>query len=253
MNQAKTEENKIAKDVPQSTPAKTTGNTSGNSVVNELEQEKDKLMGTKTGKKPLSNDEIISGLKEALTVGTNNSTASASKSDGYFMNPNIKIPFPPQAAQIKTTLVDFGMQSQVDKFELSINRAAEEAAKGAAPIFINAVTGMTITDGLSILKGADNAATKYLTDKTSAQLHDLFKPTVKNAIAKVEVTKYWNPLITKYNKIPGVDKQNPDLEEYVTQKALEGLYKLLADEEKKIRKDPAAQVTDLLKKVFGSL
>ena len=144
------------------------------------------------------------------------------------------------------------MQDQVDKFELTLNRAAEEAAKEAAPIFIDAVKNMSISDGFAILKGDSTAATEYLREKTSAQLKVKFKPVIHNAIEKVEVTKYWNPIITTYNKIPFVEKMNPDLEEYVTQKAMDGLFLMLAQEEAKIRKDPAARVTDLLKRVFGN-
>jgi hypothetical protein len=110
---------------------------------------------------------------------------------------------------------------------------------------------MSISDGFKILKGENNAATKYLQDKTSAQLTTKFTPIIKRAIDKVEVTKYWHPLITAYNKVPGVQKQNPDLEKYVTMKAMEGLFKMIAGEEKKIRTDPLAQVTALLKRVFG--
>lgn len=205
-----------------------------------------------TGQKKLTNAEVIKGLKEALTIGTNNSTALASKVDGFNGNSRIRIPFPEEAVKVKNTLNDLGMQSQIKKFEETINRAAEEAAKEAAPIFVEAIKGMSIGDGFKILKGTDNAATKYLQDKTSAQLKEKFKPVVKNAISKVEVTKYWNPLITTYNKIPTVQKMNPDLDEYITLKAMQGLFTLLADEELKIRKDPVARVTALLKKVFGS-
>lgn len=205
-----------------------------------------------TGQKKLTNTEVIKGLKEALTIGTNNSTALASKVDGFYGNSSIRIPFPPEAIKVKNTLNDLGMTSQVKKFEETINRAAEEAAKSAAPIFVNAIKGMSIGDGFKILKGADNAATQYLQDKTTSQLKEQFKPVVKNAINKVEVTKYWNPLITTYNKIPTVQKMNPDLDEYITLRAMQGLFKLIADEELKIRKDPVARVTDLLKKVFGS-
>jgi len=202
-------------------------------------------------KKPLSNDEIISGLKEALTVGSNNASAAASKPDGYFKHPVIKIPFPPEAQQMESTLRSIGMNKQVDDFVLTMNRAAEEAAKQAAPVFIDAVKKMTITDGLTILKGSDTAATGYLRKTTSPQLHDGFKPTIKTATQKVEVTKYWTPLVSAYDKIPFVTKINPDLDEYITQRALSGLFYLVSQEETKIRKDPAAQVTDLLKRVFG--
>ncbi|MCW3102646.1 MAG: hypothetical protein JWO09_1086 [Bacteroidetes bacterium] len=202
---------------------------------------------------PLSNDEVINGLKEALTVGTNNSTAFASKLDGYYKNPALFIPFPEEAKKVKEYAVQAGLGSQVDKFEMTLNRAAEEAAKDAAPVFINAVKSMSITDGFAILKGADNAATQYLKDKTTAELILKFSPIVQKAIDKVELTKYWNPIITAYNKVPFVQKQNPDLTAYVTDRAIQGLFKLIADEELKIRKDPVARVTDILKRVFGSL
>jgi hypothetical protein len=202
--------------------------------------------------KPLTNDEIIAGLKEALNVGSNNASSSASKVDGYFRNPIIKIPFPPQAQQMESSLRSIGMNKQVDDFILTINRAAEEAAKQAAPIFVDAVKKMTITDGLQILKGNDSAATSYLRKTTSSQLHDSFKPVIKSATQKVDVTKYWSPLVNAYDKVPFVTKVNPDLEEYITQRALAGLFYLVSQEEGKIRKDPAARVTDILKKVFGN-
>ena len=167
-------------------------------------------------------------------------------------NEAIKIPFPPEAIKMEQKLRSLGMNKQVDEFIMTLNRSAEEAAKQAAPIFIDAVKTMTITDGLTILKGKNTEATDYLKQKTSSPLHDKFKPVIKSATQKVNVTKYWNPLITTYNNIPFTEKLNPDLEEYITQKALSGLFLLVSQEETKIRKDPAARVTDLLKKVFGS-
>ena len=206
---------------------------------------------TPTAAPALTNEEVIKGLKEALTIGTNNSSGLASKLDGYYKNPRIFIPWPQEAADMKTKLTSLGMQKKITEFETSLNRAAEEAAKKAAPVFIDAITNMSLTDGFAILKGDDTAATNYLRKTTYAPLKEKFKPIVKEAILKVKVTSYWNPLVTKYNKIPGVKKQNPDLDEYVTIKAINGLMLLIADEETKIRKDPMARVTDLLKKVFG--
>lgn len=205
-----------------------------------------------TGPAPLSNTEVISGLREALTVGTNNSTALTSKLDGFYKNPEIFIPFPAEAIKVKEKVEALGMKKQVDEFVMTLNRAAETAAKEAAPIFVDAIKSMSISDGFAILKGNDNAATQYLRDKTSAQLKVKFNPIVKNAISKVEVTKYWNPLINTYNKIPFIEKQNPDLEDYVTTKAMEGLFLMIEKEEAKIRKDPLARVSDILKRVFGS-
>lgn len=203
------------------------------------------------GSGTLSNDEIIEGLKEALNVGTNNSVASASAIDGFYKNTEIKIPFPPEATAMETKLRALGMGNDCDKFIETMNRGAEEAAKSAASIFLSAIKNLSISDGLTILKGADNAATQYLKDNTTTSLKASFKPIVKSALEKVEVTKYWNPLATTYNKIPMVTKVNPDLDTYVTEKAIEGLFKLIADEEYKIRKDPAARINDILKKVFG--
>lgn len=209
--------------------------------------------GTKPASNPLTNDEVISGLREALTVGTNNSSAFASKVDGFYKNPKLFIPFPPEAQKVKDWAIKLKMEAQLDKFVETLNRSAEEAAKDAAPVFVNAIKGMSIGDGFAILKGGDNAATQYLKDKTTAELRQKFTPVVQNAINKVELTKYWSPIINNYNKVPFVEKQNPDLTAYVTEKAMEGLFKLISEEELKIRKDPVARVTDILKRVFGNV
>ncbi|MEW6467280.1 MAG: DUF4197 domain-containing protein [Bacteroidota bacterium] len=209
-------------------------------------------MNTGGGGNKLTNEEVIQGLKEALSVGTNNSAGMASKLDGFYKNPLIFIPFPPEAIKVKEKVEQLGMKDQVDKFVMTLNRGAEEAAKEAGPIFLNAIKSMSIGDGFAILKGGEGAATKYLSDKTGTQLHATFKPKVQDALKKVAITNYWHPVINTYNKIPGVQKQNPDLDEYVTIKAKEGLFKLIAIEENKIRKDPVARVSDILKKVFGS-
>lgn len=211
-------------------------------------KEKVKTATTKPG---LSNEEVIRGLKEALTVGTNSSSSIASQVDGYYKNPRLFIPWPSEARDMKTKLVQLGMQAKVEEFEMSLNRAAEEAAKKAAPVFVSAITNMSVQDGFAILKGSDTAATNYLRKSTYASLKEQFAPVVKEAIEKVKVTSYWQPLATTYNKLPLVKKQNPNLDEYVTEKAINGLMLLIADEEIKIRKDPAARVSELLKKVFG--
>jgi hypothetical protein len=202
----------------------------------------------------LSTAEVIRGLKEALELGAKKSGQSASKVDGFYKNQLLFIPFPPEAIKVKNTLEKAGMQKPVDDFVLSLNRAAEDAAQRAYPIFASAITGMTITDAMGILKGADNAATNYLMQKTTSQLKAEFKPIVKQSIEKVKVTSYWNPVVTNYNRLTvltGGEQVNPDLENYITDKAIEGLFKLVENEEKLIRKDPAARVTDILKKVFG--
>jgi len=200
----------------------------------------------------LSNDEVISGLKEALVKGTDNSVSLASSLDGYFKNDAIKIPFPKEASDMEDKLRTIGLSNEVDDFILSLNRAAEDAAKSAVPVFRDAILGMNIDDGMKILKGSDDEATQYLRSTSTTELESKFLPITKASLEKVEVTKYWTPLASTYNKIPFVKKQNPDLDAYVTNKAIEGLFFLIAQEEKKIREDPAARTTDLLKKVFGS-
>jgi hypothetical protein len=214
----------------------------------------DKATGIVTGTKEpaLSNDEVIKGLKEALTVGTNNSSGMVAKADGYLKNPKVFIPWPEEAKDMKAKLIKMGMQKKVTEFETSLNRAAEEAAKKAAPVFVDAITNMTVGDGFAILNGNDTAATHYLREKTYAPLKEKFMPTIKEAVTKAKVASYWKPLATAYNKIPGVKKQNPNLDDYVCSKAINGLMTLISDEETKIRKDPMARVTDILKKVFGA-
>ena len=220
--------------------------------LGKLKNQAEDLMKTTTGSSStsLSNDEIIKGLKEALSVGTNNATSSVAKLDGFYKNPKVKIPFPKEAIAVQQAAEKFGMKKQSDKFVMTLNRAAEEASK-AAPIFLAAIKSMSISDGLTLLKGEDDAATRFLENKTTTELTTKFNPIVQRAIEKVHVTKYWNPLITKYNQIPFSKKVNPDLDKYVTEKAIEGLFILIAEEEQKIRKDPVAQVSDILKKVFG--
>lgn len=208
--------------------------------------------GTNSSSSALSSADVIKGLKEALTVGANNSISLTSKLDGFNKNPLIFIPWPSEAIVMKERLSQLGFQNQITDFETSLNRAAEEATKNAVPVFVNAITNMSISDGFAILNGNDTAATHYLREKTYTGLKERFAPTVTDAINKVKVTSYWSPLITTYNKIPGIKPQNPNLNEYVTDKAINGLMTLIAQEETKIRKDPMARVTDILKKVFGS-
>jgi len=216
--------------------------------------------GTTSGggdtKPSLTNDEVISGLKEALQIGIKKGAGLASKQDGFFKNPKIFIPWPESAVKIKDWAVDKGFDGKVNEVVMNFNRAAEEASKKAAPIFVNAITNMSIGDGFEILKGSDSAATQYLIKTTTTPLKAEFKPVVHDAIATVELTKYWDPLATGYNKVAkfsGKDQIETDLDEYVTQKGMDGLFYLIKQEEKKIKKDPVEQVTDLLKKVFGSL
>ncbi len=216
----------------------------------QLLQDLSKAMGTPTGS--YTESEAAQGIREALIKGTNEGVSIVSVIDGYFKNTEIKIPFPPEAANIENKLRAVGLGAQVDKAILSINRAAEDAAKEAKPIFVSAITSMTIMDAINIVKGQNNAATQYLQKTTSLQLNDKFKPVIRNSLDKVNATKYWSELITTYNKIPLVEKMNPDLAAYVTEKAIGGLFVMIAKEELKIRKDPVARTTEILRKVFGS-
>ena len=204
----------------------------------------------------LSNQEVISGLKEALQVGIKNAVNVTSVTDGFLKNEAIRLAFPSDAIKARQKAIDLGMTAQVEKFETTLNRAAEEAAKEALPIFVDAITNMSVQDGFGILNGGNGAATKFLKDQTSAKLTSAFAPKVAEAISRVKLTEYWSPIMTKYNaamNLTGGEKINPDLNAYVTQKAIEGLFKMVEQEENKIRKDPAARVTELLAKVFGSL
>lgn len=196
--------------------------------------------------------EAAQAIKEALIKGTAESVDIVSIIDGYFKNPQIKIPFPPEATNMESRLRSVGLGSEVDKAVLSLNRAAEDAAKEAQPIFVAAIRNMTISDAISIVKGKDNAATEYLQRTTSPELKLKFEPVINNSLKKVNATKYWSDLINTYNKIPLVQKMNPDLSAYVTEKAIEGLFIMIAKEELEIRKDPVARTSELLKKVFGN-
>ncbi|BDX39408.1 hypothetical protein CYCD_27630 [Tenuifilaceae bacterium CYCD] len=195
--------------------------------------------------------EAVSGIKEALSKGTVKGAEMVSKKDGYFGDAEIKIPFPPEAKTIEEKLRAIGMGKKVDEAVLSINRAAEDAAVKAKDIFLVAIKEMTVKDAINIVKGNDNAATQYLKTHTSAELKKQFTPIIEESLKKVNATKYWSNVINAYNKIPMVKKMNPNLTEYVTDKAIEGLFVKIAKEEKEIRKNPIARTSDLLKKVFG--
>jgi hypothetical protein len=201
---------------------------------------------------PLTTTEVAEGLKEALIVGISKGSDIVSQVDGYFKNPEIKIPFPPDVKKVETRIRQIGLGDEVDKFIMTLNRGAEDAAKEAKPIFITAIKSMTIQDAWGILKGEENAATQYLQRTTSSQLKEKFKPVIHNSLEKVNATKYYGDIVGTYNKIPLVEKVNPDLDDYATDKAIEGLFIMIAKEEKKIREDPVARTSALLKKVFGS-
>jgi hypothetical protein len=213
----------------------------------------DDVMKVVTGKPAgLSEKDAADGIKEALIKGTNTGVDIVSKVNGYFGNPEIKIPFPESAKEVEKKLRAIGMGSQVDETILSLNRAAEDAAKSAAPVFVSAVKGMTVTDAVNIVKGKNNAATQYLARTTTPELKKQFSPIIKASLDKVDATRLWSQLMTAYNQIPFVTKQNPDLTDYVTGKAIDGLFVMIAKEELKIRQDPLARTTELLKKVFGN-
>jgi hypothetical protein len=204
----------------------------------------------------LTNGEVISGLKEALTVGITNSVNLTSVTDGFLGNSEIKLPFPPDAIKVKQKAMEWGLDGQVEKFETTLNRAAEEAAKEALPIFKNAIVNMSIQDGFAILNGGEGSATRFLNNATNSALIEAFSPKAEAAISKVKLTEYWNPIITKYNSamtFTGGEKLNPDLNKYVTELAIKGLFTMVEKEENKIRKDPAARVSEILQKVFGSI
>lgn len=195
--------------------------------------------------------EINAALKQALEIGTKNAVMQTGVVNGFYNNAKIRIPFPPEADEVEDKIRDIGLDAQADKFIETLNRGAEEAASRATPIFIDAITKMTFQDVYDIWRGDDDAATEYLRRATQAELRREFRPVIQNALQKVDITKYWNPIITTYNRIPFVEQLNPDLDAYVLDRTLDGLFTVLAQEEEKIRENPSARVTDLLKKVFG--
>lgn len=218
-------------------------------------QELQSVLGTVGSSPALTNDEVIAGLKEALRVGTERTVSTTSAVDGFWANQLIRIPFPEEAINVKNTLTDLGMTRPVEDFERTLNKAAESAAKEAVPVFVDAITSMTIQDGFTILRGGENAATSYLREKTTAALTARFKPVVEKATKETALTSYWQPLASAYNTatlLTGGKTVNPDLDAYVTERALQGLFTVLAEEEKRIRKDPLARTTELLQKVFAA-
>jgi hypothetical protein len=199
----------------------------------------------------LTEKDAAAGIREALEKGTDNSVKLVSVLDGYWGNAEIRIPFPPEAREMESRLRAIGLGKKVDEFNVSMNRAAEKAAAEAKPIFIAAIRGMTISDAINIVRGPDDAATMYLQRTTTPELTEKFTPVIQTSLDAVDATKYWADLINLYNRIPFVKKMNPDLAAYVTEKAIDGLFIMIAKEELKIRKDPVARTTELLRKVFG--
>ena len=198
----------------------------------------------------VSEEEVGNGLKEALNNGIEKGVKQLSIKDGYFKDEQIKLLMPEEALQVESKLRKLGQGSKVDAMIESMNRAAEDAASSSKELFVSAIKNLNVNDAMSILKGEDNAATVYLSSETRIQLIVKFKPIIKTSLDKVGDTKHWTTVFNTYNKIPMVQKVNPDLVGYATDKAIDGLFIQIAKEELEIRKNPAARVTDLLKKVF---
>jgi hypothetical protein len=197
------------------------------------------------------NVDIAGGLKEALNNGISKQVVKLTAVDGFFKNEAVKILLPDELKKVDKGLRDIGMSKLADEGLKVLNRAAEDAVKEATPIFVDAITGMTFTDAKNILMGNESAATTYLQNSSSSALYAKFNPVIKTSFAKVGADKVWTNIITKYNSIPLVKKVNPDLTDYTTNKAMEGVFKMIAVEEKNIRTDLSSRTSDLLKKVFA--
>jgi len=200
----------------------------------------------------LSTADIAAGLREALDKGIDAQVTKLTQTDGFYKNQLVKILLPAELQKVDKTLRDIGLGSLADEGLKMMNRAAEDAVKESTPIFVSAVKEITFTDARNILMGNDEAATSYLKTKTTSQLYTKFNPVIKSSFSKVGADKVWKNIITKYNQVPLVTKVNPDLTDYVTNKALEGVYKMIAVEEKDIRNNVNARTSALLKKVFAA-
>jgi hypothetical protein len=222
----------------------------------ELKPLSDILIPPAGGNPSLTNDEVIAGLREALIQGAQTAGNKASSTDGFYKNPLLFIPFPEEAIKVKNTAVQYGFEGKVVDFEMTMNRAAESASKEAREVFVQAISGLSVQDGFAILRGNNNAATVYLRNSTEAELRTRFSPKVRTAINAVQLTSYWEPLVNiynTYNLFSGGQAVNPDLEAYITDRAIRGLFVHIEAEELLIRQDPQARATELLRRVFGSL
>ena len=199
----------------------------------------------------LTQAEMGNGLKEALNNGITKQVSKLTLTDGFFRNEAVKILLPEELRKVDTKLRQLGMSKLADDGLRILNRAAEDAVKEATPIFVDAVKQITFTDAKNILLGNESSATTYLQTKTTTALYGKFNPVIKSSFAKVGADKIWTQIITKYNSIPLVNKVNPDLTDYTTNKALEGVFKMIAVEEKDIRTNFSARTSDLLRKVFA--
>lgn len=204
-----------------------------------------------SGVNPLTNDQIILGLKEALNKGVKSGVNVLSVKDGFFKNAAVKILFPPEAQKVEKTLRDVGAGKLVDVAVEKLNRAAEDASGKAVDIFVGAITKMTINDAMGILMGDKNSCTEYLKKTTSKELYTSFNPVIDKSLNAVGASDAWSSVISKYNMVPFVQKVNPDLDDYVTNKAMDGVFMMVEKEERAIRKDPVKRTTDLLKRVFA--
>jgi hypothetical protein len=210
-----------------------------------------KGVGSVAPKAGSDDSQVVAGLKEALTVGTGNAVSLVSVTDGYFSNQAIKILMPDKVQKVADVLGKAGYQKQVDEFVVSMNRAAEKAAPQAKSIFVSAIKEMSIEDAKKILNGGDTAATEFFKGKTSARLYETFKPIVSSSMDEVGATRNYKEMMGRYTALPFMKAESVDLDHHVTNKSLDGLFYMVGQEEKKIRTDPAARVTDLLKTVFG--
>lgn len=199
----------------------------------------------------LSSGQVEEGLRAALEKGAEVATEKVSKEGGYLNDVQIRIPFPPEMQKVETRLRGMGMGALVDDFIETLNHGAEEAAKEAKPIFLNAIRQMTIQDAANILRGDNDEATQYLKRTTTAQLTEKFQPVIQAALEKTGATRYYSDIVTTYNSIPFTQKVNPNLDEYATELAIDGLFMKIAEEEEKIRLNPAARTSEILRKVFG--
>ena len=202
---------------------------------------------------PLTQAEVSAALKDSLSKGISRGALEASARDGYLGNPRLKIEFPPEVEQVEKALRKIGLGKDVDRFVRQLNRSAEKAATKAKPIFIKAITSMTIRDAFEILNGETDAATQYLMRTTGNELRKQFRPIVSDKLGETSATRYYGDIVSKYNQLPLVKKVDPDLEAYATDKAIAGLFLLIAKEEANIRANPRARTTELLRRVFGSL
>lgn len=202
---------------------------------------------------PLTRVEVVAALKDSLSQGISKGALIASRKNGYFRNPALKIPFPEEVEKVDEALRKIGLGKEVDRFVKQLNRGAELAAAKAKPIFIEAITSMSIRDAFEILNGEADAATRYLMRTTGDELRAQFLPIVSDKLNQTSATRYYGDIVSKYNQLPLVKKVDPDLDAYATDRAIAGLFLLIAEEEANIRANPRARTTELLKRVFGSL